>query len=254
MGIELLIIAKEGTDVPFDIAQDVWFYSGDRDLREFLASKLDATLYGLQIKGSRGSSLKASIAYIERLAATEPDNQNLPVLLQRLHALASDPVKIRSVFTVINDSLGAKSHILIYPRWPGVYPDPLTPRCFIVMPFREELDNTYDMIQQECRQAGITPCRGDVARGQEIIQSIWEEIGRATHVVVDLTGLNPNVCLELGIADTLGRRTLLIGRQGTERALFPSIAKRRCHAYHPNHLDEPNFVRAVKNFLSSPKQ
>ncbi len=76
--------------------------------------------------------------------------------------------------------------------------------------------------------------RGDEAEGQEIIESIWQELCRAIHVTVDLSGFNPNVCLELGIADTIGRRTLLLGEQGTERRLkeaLPGVAKRRCLSY-----------------------
>ena len=47
-------------------------------------------------------------------------------------------------------------------------------------------------------------------------------------------GSSPNVCLELGIADTIGRRTRLLGEQGTERRLkeaLPGVAKRRCLSY-----------------------
>jgi hypothetical protein len=42
------------------------------------------------------------------------------------------------------------------------------------------------------------------------------------------------VCIEPGIADTLGKPALLIGTAGTEAELanrIPSLAKRRCHPY-----------------------
>ena len=81
-----------------------------------------------------------------------------------------------------------------------------------------------------------------------------EEICRATHVTVDLTGLNPNVCLELGIAQTLGRRTLIIGRDGTERALagaLPGAAKWRCHTYAPDAAPRREFQAAVSQFLAT---
>ena len=43
-------------------------------------------------------------------------------------------------------------------------------------------------------------------------------------MLVDLSGYNPNVCLELGMADAIGRDTLLIGVEGTaEQAAGRSI-------------------------------
>ena len=73
--------------------------------------------------------------------------------------------------------------------------------------------------------------RGDEALGQEIVASIWDETARASHVLVDLSGYNPNVCLELGMADAIGRDTLLIGVEGTAEQRFPAIDKRRIHHY-----------------------
>jgi hypothetical protein len=64
-----------------------------------------------------------------------------------------------------------------------------------------------------------------------VIRSIWEEIACATHVVVDLTGFNANVALELGIAHTLGRPCLLVGQDATVKHLFPMIAKQRFFSY-----------------------
>jgi hypothetical protein len=73
--------------------------------------------------------------------------------------------------------------------------------------------------------------RGDAALGQDIVASIWDETARASHVLVDLTGYNPNVCLELGMADAMGRDTWLMGVAGTAEARFAAIDKRRIHSY-----------------------
>src|ERR1700737_2232729 len=89
------------------------------------------------------------------------------------------------------------------------------------MPFDKKLDHAYRFIEQMCAKAKpeLAAVRGDVVDEGEIIKSIWEEISRATHVTVYLTGFNPNVCLELGIANALGRNTLLVGREGTDKKL-----------------------------------
>jgi hypothetical protein len=146
-----------------------------------------------------------------------------------------------------------REHEVLQSRWPAVYPEPHAPRNFAVMPFRAEREAAYSVIAECARRAGVEPVRGDEAEGQEIIESIWREIGRATHVTVDLSGFNPNVCLELGIADTLGRPTLLIGEQGTERILkvaLPGVAKRRCQPYGADPRNSPLFVSAVKKFFA----
>ena len=60
---------------------------------------------------------------------------------------------------------------------------------------------------------------------------IWDNLCQASHLVVDLTGLNANVALELGIAHALGRNVLLITQDSVEQVHFPSLAKLRVHRY-----------------------
>jgi hypothetical protein len=120
------------------------------------------------------------------------------------------------------------------------------------MPFREGPERAYVVIADAARDAEVEPVRGDVAEGQQIIESIWQEICAATHLTVDLTGLNLNVCLELGIAHTLGRPTWLIGAEGTERTLrakLPGVAKWRCHAYAADPRTRPEFRAGLDKFF-----
>ena len=121
------------------------------------------------------------------------------------------------------------------------------------MPFGPELDIIHKVIENACSEAAVTFVRGDHAEGQDVIRSIWDEIGLGTHTVVDLTGFNLNVCLELGMADTLGRPTLLIGQAGTEKLLnkfVPSLAKRRLNKYRvEDPLRDRRFAAALGSFL-----
>jgi hypothetical protein len=68
-------------------------------------------------------------------------------------------------------------------------------------------------------------------RIQNILRRIWSELSRSTHVIVDLTNFNPNVALELGMAHTLGRNTLMVAQGNAVSYLFPSIAKLDVHSY-----------------------
>ena len=64
-----------------------------------------------------------------------------------------------------------------------------------------------------------------------VMRSIWDHLCSATHLIADLTKLNPNVALELGIAHTLGRNVLLISQDDPEQWTFPHLAKQRVHRY-----------------------
>jgi hypothetical protein len=176
----------------------------------------------------------------------------LGVALRSVRDAGFDPVRFQDALNTFNSYLGTNQHEILLPRWPGRYPDPGERRCFAVMPFREGPNRAYAVIEEAAREAGIHPVRGDVAEGQQIIESIWQELCAATHVTVDLTELNPNVCLELGIAHTLGRPTWLIRAEGTERRLgakLPGVAKWRCHTYAPDPRARSEFLAGLRKFF-----
>src|SRR2546430_17675107 len=73
--------------------------------------------------------------------------------------------------------------------------------CFSIMPFKdgfEEIDRIVGEVAAEC---GLEYVRGD-RRHQpgSILPQILHDIQRAAVVVADITGNNPNVLYELGIA------------------------------------------------------
>ena len=207
------------------------------------------------MRGGKPPSLAKTLAYADRLAAADGANALLGVALKSVRNAGADPVKFQDALNTLNSYLGANEHEILLPRWPGDYPDPRAPRCFAVMPFREEQQRAYAAVAAAAHKAGIEPVRGDVAEGQQIIESIWEEICRATHITADLTGFNLNVCLELGIAHTLGRPTRLIGREGTERTLptkLPGVAKWRLHPYAGDPRAKPEFQAMLEKFSRAP--
>jgi hypothetical protein len=255
LGTELLILARRDANVPFDVAQEVHTYANAEELNEYLSLHLEESLYGLQSVGSEGSSVVSTVNYAERLAAAVGDTGLTHVALDSLREVISDPIGVAPALQLLNSFLQDHAQIILYPRWPGCYPDPNNPRCFVVMPFRKKLDPAYRLIEELCEtaQPEVAPIRGDVAEEGEIIRSIWEEIGRATHITIDLTDFNPNVCLEFGIANALGRNVMLIGREGTDKQLkkkLPNVATRRCHVYPANPSTKPQFVKELTRFLS----
>src|SRR5436305_6777126 len=81
-----------------------------------------------------------------------------------------------------------------------VEPDPGT--CFVVMPFSRDFDPVFQAIQKSIQSdLGFTCSRTDeLLGGGHIIEDILKGIAMSELVVVDVTGKNPNVYYELGIA------------------------------------------------------
>jgi len=234
LGTELLLLARRGTVLPFDVAQAVLAYDDADDLAATLPPALDAALYGVQTLGL-SALMHGTLQRCTDLVDKAVGPAHAPVLLQQLQAAVTSPLDFRAALEQLLAQLGNSRLVLLHPRWPAHYPAAGSGRrCFVVMPFSQALADTqamYRRLDDALSAQGVHVVRGDEALGQDIVASIWEETARASHVLVDLTGYNLNVCLELGMADAMGRDTLLIGTAGTPEQRFAAIDKRRIHAY-----------------------
>ena len=88
-----------------------------------------------------------------------------------------------------------------------------TDTCFVMMPFANPIGGYYASIYEPAiKKAGLTPVRADTdifATGK-IIDQIWTGLKRAKVLVAELTGRNPNVLYELGLAHALHKPVVLI--------------------------------------------
>lgn len=86
--------------------------------------------------------------------------------------------------------------------------------CFVLMPFGEPFDEIYkNLISPGIQQAGLKALRADdIFSPGSIMEQIRSAIQQSRVCVVDLTGRNPNVLYELGIAQTLGKPTILLSQ------------------------------------------
>jgi hypothetical protein len=81
----------------------------------------------------------------------------------------------------------------------------------VMMPFDRKYDETYKTLKEASSEVGMDCVRvDDIWENNSIMQDIASLICRAQVVVADLTGKNPNVFYETGIAHTLGREVILI--------------------------------------------
>jgi hypothetical protein len=85
--------------------------------------------------------------------------------------------------------------------------------CFVAMPFRESLNKVYAAIRQALAKSGWRVVRGDELRLPPIIvDAVIQTILVSDLVLADLTGRNPNVFHEVGIAQASGRDVLLLSQ------------------------------------------
>ncbi|NRC54317.1 hypothetical protein HK436_11675 [Mesorhizobium sediminum] len=81
----------------------------------------------------------------------------------------------------------------------------------VMMPFGAEFGPVYQAIQQASAACNLVSRRADeIWEAPGIIQDVVSLIDRARIVICDLTGRNPNVFYEAGIAHTLGREVIII--------------------------------------------
>jgi hypothetical protein len=90
----------------------------------------------------------------------------------------------------------------------------ITNTCFVVMPFEPPFDSEYkEVIKPAVRLAGLECVRGDeIYTRQAIIHDVWHSIRTARVVVAQLSGRNPNVMYEIGLAHAIGKPIVLITR------------------------------------------
>ena len=81
------------------------------------------------------------------------------------------------------------------------------------MPFTPEWTKAvYNAIKYACRERKISVTRADELHGVWVMRDIWTSILKADFIIADVTGRNPNVFYELGIAHTIGRKTIILSQ------------------------------------------
>lgn len=92
------------------------------------------------------------------------------------------------------------------------------PTCFVIMPFSKDLQPVYDRIYEPViRACKLKPVRVDgIFRAGLITKDIYDGIQAASIVLADLTGANPNVYYELGIAHR-ERKPVILTAQDIEQ-------------------------------------
>ncbi|GLR77196.1 hypothetical protein [Aliivibrio sifiae] len=84
-------------------------------------------------------------------------------------------------------------------------------KVFVLTPFNSEFDYQYDIIRATVSDFGFKCVRGDDSKlSSSILSHIVSEIANSKIIIANLSGRNPNVFYELGIAHALGKPVLLM--------------------------------------------
>lgn len=116
-----------------------------------------------------------------------------------------------SITDLYEKASNSSSYISVHPIW-GKPDKKITCDVFVIMPFENKLTAVYeDHILKVCKDIGLDCKRADLILDTgSIINDIWSLICNAHIIICDCTGKNPNVFYELGIAHSLGKKTICI--------------------------------------------
>lgn len=103
--------------------------------------------------------------------------------------------------------------------------------CFVIMPFSEErLEVFTHGIAPACENAGFTAVRVDQLKGHfNINRKIIEHIFACDAVIAEITDKNPNVFYEMGVAHSIGNKTIMIAQNAHDLPF--DIRNYRCLIY-----------------------
>lgn len=115
---------------------------------------------------------------------------------------------------------------------------------FVLTPFNQAYDRDYAAIKNAIQDLGFTCRRGDEEyRSGAILPYILQEIVRARVVIANISGRNPNVFYELGIAHALGKNVVIVAR--SDEAIPFDVAEKRVFVYD----DEHDLQAGIRNWL-----
>lgn len=90
-------------------------------------------------------------------------------------------------------------------------------QVFVLTPFNDNYRETFFTIRKVCEKLNLRCFRGDEEFiPNDILPSILRQIVKSRLIIVNISGRNPNVMYELGLAHALGKPTIIISHNFTE--------------------------------------
>jgi hypothetical protein len=109
-------------------------------------------------------------------------------------------------------SRNASAHVKSESRSKAASKDTKKDTCFVISPFGGWHDEYHrEIFCAAIKAAGLDPVRSDdLFRSSNIVHDIWHLVASSRVLLADLTGKNPNVFYELGLAHAARKPVLLL--------------------------------------------
>lgn len=245
-GTPMVIVARQGQTIPFDVDIAPVLLQDDGDDAERLVAAIQAALYGIP-RGGLGNCLDVTVAELRKRHGNHA-NPRVRALLDSVADLR-DATHVRLTLRAILDRLDGENSLLVLPAFPGSYPPDGRHRLFHVAAFRDWGKVAQTETRSACERAMVSYHIGYERLNPDVLRAIWSDLCEASFVVADITNLNPNAVLELAMAQALGRRTLILTQNREPHAHFPAVQKVRTHLYDPNER-RADLARLLDSFLA----
>lgn len=120
-------------------------------------------------------------------------------------------------------------------------------RVFVITPFDEDYLALYNELKNSFEEKFDFTNAGDLDNQQNILQDIVEGIYQADVIIADLTGLNPNVFYELGLAHAMNKKVIIITQDLAELPF--DIKSYRANEYSLQFNKLPKLVKELEKLL-----
>ena len=209
LGTPIVIVARQDQPTPFDVDLQAVLLQDDGADAERVALAIQAGLYGTQ-RSVTDDCLAATVAEVRTRFGSAMPSQ-IRTILEGLPNVR-DATLVRLTLGAILDRSEGANALLTSPGFPGSYPLAERPVLFHVTGFRAWAKVAQEEVRNASERATVEYRIGSESLSPEIVRSVWDDLCQASFVVADITNLNPNAVLELGIAHSLGRPTLILCR------------------------------------------
>ena len=200
------LISTEGFDPPavlgritsLELGDEIVFDRGRKSYKDIVSFEFERVLRGLSV----GEILESK--YLKGL--------DLGVHFSRVHWAVIDGNIVQAVLETVG-RVGEKRLEASRPKIFNVreWPMPVLGHIAVMMPFKEELDPTYDAIKSACESQSMKAIRVDeMSRPVAIIDDIFEIIAQSGLVICDFTGKNANVMYETGLAHGRNKDVIIL--------------------------------------------
>lgn len=121
-------------------------------------------------------------------------------------------------------------------------------KVFFIMPFTDDNFEVYELLKEQFNSEFDFSHASDEDNQQNILADIISPIYNADIVIADLTGKNPNVMYELGLAHCFDKKTIIITRDDLSSLPF-DLKQYRAKNYSTQFKDFYSLIEYLKKHL-----